>query len=466
MYKRSSTAPLLFHHALLLLAAAMVLAPLVAHAGGSLTAFATTFAWTTLAAVIYRDRAHGRRLHLARDLVEECRQELSRHAVAQRRLQAFCAFIEDEWSAARVSLISVNGEMGIVVASEGPDALRTPERAQPRRIGPFLRRVCREGHILYAPVAEELGHEFQEQGLKHSSLAVPFRQEEKIRAVLCVMAEEGERIPPGDALTLEFFAAELSLEVLSASAQYVAEERSERLLSLARQTDSIAVEHMDGWGYLHLPSDGESRLLLAAHLPLPPSLTRAPSPLLQLAYAHHAREVYALWRALATAYEFVPREQKSILWMVSPRDFQNPFLRELGPERAALLLAQALSKAAKQIAEKEAFLLLGGGGQRIVGSKVGVRADLRAPGGLDLDDAQREGLHHLLLAGEPGSPRWMGAAPRELNAPSFLCRAVGPEHLGGQEFFSLLSVAADKKELKRLEQKAQEAARDFLKKAA
>jgi hypothetical protein len=465
--KRSSLNALHYFYSLLFVSLSMALLPLISYcAPGSFRSLAVALSATLLLGSYLRNRASARRQHRARALVEECRQELNPHAAASARLQALCSFVENEWGAVRVSLISVNGNMGLVIASDGADALPLEGRAEPRRIGPFLKRACREGHILYAPVAEELGHEFQEQGLKHSSLAIPFHQAGAIRAVLCLMAEEGERIDPSDALVLECFTRDLGLEILSATAQYVAEERAAKLLALAKQSDSIAVEHMDDWGYLHLPNAGEVRFLVAAQVLPSPTVARHPSRLLNGVHAAYARELRALWRSLAQAFEFVPREQQGVLWIVSPRDFQNPFLNALGPERSALLLCHTLGKLSRQLADKDSYLLLGGNQPRIAAGQADVKADLTAPGGIDLDHAYRENLHQLLLAGEAGAPRWLGRDPREAAARGFAARAAGGERLAGQDFFSLLSVAADKKELRRLEQKAAEAAREFLKKAA
>ncbi|RZA07218.1 MAG: hypothetical protein EOP11_08320 [Proteobacteria bacterium] len=462
--KRSTLASIYYFYGLLAFTSAMILLPLFSWLGlVSFQAPAITLSAACLSLSVLRERAFARRMRRARALVEECRQELNLHAAAQPRLQALCGFVESEWGAVRVSLISVNANMGLVIASDGPDALPMEGRAEPRRLGPFLRRVCREGHILYAPMAEELGHEFQAQGLKHSSLAVPFRQEGSIRAVLCVMAEEGERIPPGEGLILETFARELGLEILSATAQFVAEERAAKLYALAKQSDSIAVEHMDNWGYLHLPNAGEVRFLVGAKVEPAAGLSRHPSPLLQQVHAAYAGELKNLWRSLALAFEFVPRESQGVLWMVSPREFQNPFLHALGPERASLALCQLLAKLSLQQAEKDSFLLLGGTVPRIAAGPVEVRADRTAPGGIDLDNSNREALLRLLLAGDAGAPRWAGQDPAALAARGFSARSSHSERLSGQDFFSLLSLSADKKELRRLEQRAAEAAREIRK---
>ncbi|MCP6318832.1 hypothetical protein NL491_28220, partial [Klebsiella pneumoniae] len=71
-----------------------------------------------------------------------------------------------------------------------------------------------------------------------------------------------------------------------------------------------------------------------------------------------------------------------------------------------------------------------------------------------------------LTGGDPGANRWAGRAPRELDNANFRARAGTLERMEGQDFYSLLNIAADKKEIRRLEQKAVEAARDFLRKAA
>lgn len=464
--KRAPLASLYYFYALLAFTAAVAALPALTFAGANFETSAVTLAAFMLVASLLREQAAARRARRARELTEECRQELTRHAAANARLRALCSFVESEWAAVRVTLLSVNGAMGLLIASDGADALIVEENTEPRRLGPFLKRACREDHILYAPVAEELEHDFQGQGLRHSSLAIPFHQEGQVRALLCLMAEEGERIAPGEALVLEAFARELRLEILSATAQFVAEERAAKLFALAKRSDSLAVDHMDSWGHLHLPGAGEVRFLVGAQVAPSATVARYPSPFLTQLHAKHARELRALWRSLASAFEFVPREQQGVQWMISPRDFQNPFLRALGPERAALLLCATLAKLGRQLAERESFLLLGGHQPRLVAGPADVKADHRAPGGIDLDDANRENLQQLLIGGEAGASRWAGRDPAALAGPGFCARATGGDRLGGRDFFSLLGIAADKKELRRLEHKAAEAAREFLKKAA
>lgn len=458
--KRSGPSPLLFHFSLILFTASTALLPLLAFFGAG-EKFLGWSAWAALAFGAWRMHRYLKAKRRGHALAQECREALLNRDGGGDRLNALCEFIEDEWAAARVSVISVEGDLGLVLASAGPEAIQPAQRTSARKLGPFLRRVCREGHILYAPVAEELGKDLQDQGMKHSSLALPFRQKGKVRAVLCMMADEGERIPAMDATLLEILAGELSLEILSASAQHVAEEKCEHLLAIAREADGIAVEHLDNWGHLHYAEKEEIRFLVGAKLE-PAFLTTDHSPL-RKAQLGFQRELKAVWHSLALAFEFVPKEIKEDFWVLSPKDFRNPYLRALGGEKVALLLAAALERHARLLAAKEGYLLLGNPLAKVIAGRARLHLisyGAQGSGGLDVDANDFATLHRLRdRATASGPVCWLASVPA-----GFRALRLGRE--SEQDFCSILGVTADKKETRKLETKALENARDSLKKAA
>jgi hypothetical protein len=400
------------------------------------------------------------------ELVKECRASLLRHTSGKEKLRALCEFVEDEWAAARVSIISVQGPLGLVIASAGPDAIPDTHHPGARKLGPFLRRVCRAGHILYAPVAEELGKDLQDQGMKHSSLAVPFSQQGRIRAVLCMMADEGERIPAIDATVLELMAEDLSLEILSAVSQYVAEEKCASLLSIAQASDGIAVEHMDDWGHLLYADKEEERFLVGGKVE--PVLGQGGASVLQKVQQEFQKELFAIWHSLALAFEFVPKEVKDDFWVLSPREFRHPYLRQLGSARAAVALAHYMDKHAKALATKEAYLVLALPAMRVVAGQV--KLQLVSYGGrqsssLEIDSRDREALYRLREKVSSAGPGLWGDLESQ-NTSHFQPRGVKISTEQGRGFWSILSVGADKKETRKLETKALDTARDSLKKAS
>ena len=245
--KRSTPSPFLFHLSLLALPYAVISTAASAwfSYGGDL-GWLDFSGWAILLLAGLRRRSQNRIREMARILAADCRMKMLEHHSAGFRLRIFTEFVAEDWGAARVSVLSINQDTGLVLFSAGPDALPEGNRFTPQKLGPFLRRACKRGRMLYAPVAEELGQDLQSQGLKHSSLTIPISQENQVRAVICMMADEGERIPPQDANLLEDFVDLLSLEILSAAEQTVSDQRTLQLMNIARTADALAVENQIG----------------------------------------------------------------------------------------------------------------------------------------------------------------------------------------------------------------------------
>lgn len=469
--KRSGLSPLLFHYSLHIFALSLF----VVAVSNYFFLFDTSrlflaASWLVVGTTFWRLQRYQAVHNRSRSLGQECREVLQAHTRASLRLQALCHFIEEEWGAARVSIISVEGTQGLVLASAGPDAIQAENRHEPRKLGPFLRRVCKEKHILFAPVAEELGKDLQEKGWRHSSLAIPLLQESQVRAVLCIMADEGARIHPVDATLMELLCEALGLEILSAVAQHVAEEKNERLLAIARNAGGLAVEHMDGWGHLHFNQTEESRLLVGAQAEPDSAHQHAlqHSPAFAKLLANFALELRSNWTALAESFEFLPKEMNGDFWVLSPREFRQPFLQSLGSERAALVLAQAMERHAKQLLQKPSYLPLGISSVRIVVGHSRLRfvsygnVDSRS---VDVDAADFAILQRIREEAPPSSFLFSGENPAgRLTDTRFECRTGLRPHQ--EKLFPVLSVTTDKKECRKLEGRAQEKAKIYMKRAA
>lgn len=470
--KRSSKSPFAFQISLFLLgfgALGSVMRTLLGLGAGAQFLLETS-AWACLIGCVFRARGASLSREKSSRLARECRAVLIRHAHGSARLQALCDFVEDEWGAARISVISVDEDAGLVLASSGPDAIPPEQRAESRRLGPFLRRVCKQGQMLYAPVAEELGQDLQSQGLKHSSLAIPLAQENKVRAVLCMMADEGERIPPNDAGQLEQLVEALSLEILSAVAQHVAEDKNHHLLSIARRADALAVEQLDHWGHFHQAKDSDSRVVLGGDcVPAGPFLEQLrKSPTFGKLWGAYRAELRGLWTAIAASYEFIPKDNREDFWVISPREFRNPLFRELGPERVAVLLASALERHARAISSKETYHPLGFCGVRLVTSLMHLRPSSWHGSAVEIDSDEFTLLLDLRQRCLPGTVIFHGnAATLEARSESgFSCRFRVWAPGQNERFLSILQTTADKKEIRKIESQALEKARVQARKAA
>jgi hypothetical protein len=471
VWKRSRISPLLFQLCLLLLPCGIFVAvPQAAlHAGRGLQ-WLTLMGWITLLCAGLRQRSLRNAWELNRQLAGECRAMLARHSFGSARLQTLCDFIADEWGAARITALSVDGETGLVLASAGPDAIPPANRAEPRRLGPFLRRVCKEGHMLYAPVAEELGVDLQGEGLKHSSLAIPLFLENRVSAVMCMMADEGERIPPADATQLELLVESLSLEIVSAAAQHVAETKNQQLLGIARSADALAVERLDHWGHMHQSKGQETRVVLGGDcIPAGPFFELlVKSPVTGKIWAGFRAELRLLWTVLASQYEFIPKDNRDDFWVISPCEFRNPLFRELGAERVAMLLATALDRHSRALAGRECHGILGYCGVRLACRTVRLRQSPWHGSAVELDSDDFSQLLQLRQRAQPGSILFHGnPAGLAMESPHpFAARARPWDSAGNPQIFSILAAATDKKEIRKIENQALEKFRSLPKKVA
>ncbi len=481
-WKRSSRVSLCFHFSLSLLTIALVIFSFryffFQRSNSPLMEIA---AYLSLALAAWRVDRFKRATQMSRDFTEYCRERLSRLETGEERIQALSELIQEESNAARVSLISVQNGEGLVLASSGPDAIPAERRKEPRKLGPFLRRVCKEKHILYAPVAEELGRALIEQGLKHSSLAIPVTQGSEVKVVLCVMANEDERIPPFEAAVMELSANSLSLEILSAVSQTLSEEKADQLRSITKIASGLALEHMDNWGRLITPKGKERRIVVSADCVASTAISEqaSRSPSLERLHTAFKTELYATWFALRQGFEFLSKDVRGDdFWAVSPKEFQNPSLNAIGAEKVALLLAHLLEKHARILSLRDEYRALGLVGSRVAVSSVDLR--LVALGTLDshcidIDSPDMSRLQRVRAVAEPGEilVRVDGDGfsstlrePKPLHFHGARRMQIGHKQMPGlsqfPEILSILSLTTDKKDLRRIEAIALETARESL----
>jgi hypothetical protein len=300
--------------------------------------------WLVLGSELYRRVRNENIRDYAQSLVKEARRKLLPLDSGQDRLLALARLLEEEWGWARVSILSVKDDEAIVLASQGTDAIDMGQWFQPRKLGPLVKRVCRERRRIYAPMAEELNGEFSDSGMKHSSLALPLSRKGSVRVVVCLMAEDNQRIPPWEAQALDMFTKNLSLEILSAVAQDEAELRASRYLSLAREKDGLSVEALNQWGLSGLTGEGEYRQAIGS-LCWPAT---SDSALGRRLFHQRSKDLWVLWHAHALAFEFIPLEQSAGYLALAPRKFSDKQLASLGPEGVASLCLQQFSRAVHQ----------------------------------------------------------------------------------------------------------------------
>lgn len=298
-----------------------------------------------------------------RDFLRYCRNKLLETTSGRDRAFVLTQSVQEHWDGARVSLVSIRGETALLLASSGPLALTNPA-LDSRRAGPLVRRVCREKHILYAPVSEELGRDLANQGLRYSTVAIPIHEVGEVRAVMLFMAHENERIPPRDALAIQWMGESMGLEIACAAQQMMAEKNTDQLAERLRLRDGLALEELDAWGRAVENTDAQSarRVVVCVNEPhagdeaLAESICAVPA----LFRCHNAfiSELNKLWHNTRTQFEFLRHEQAGQVLYVAPKKFTRPEFANLEPERVAIALAYQLSRQAIQLCSEERYRIL------------------------------------------------------------------------------------------------------------
>lgn len=250
VFKRSELSAIGFHASLHLLALSALTAYGIQHFIPDSPLKFQTVIWVGSLGIIVWRSYQWLQIHVTTDSMSELlRENWLQQPNEYMRLLQFTNEVQEYTDAARVSLIYVQGEDGLVLASSGPEAISNGDESEPRKLGPILKRVCKEQHLLYAPVAEELQKQFQ--GIRHSSLAIPVLQKEVARLVLCVMANEDDRIPPLDSFFLEAWVNKLSSELLATAHCFVQRKRADTLFEFGTNINRMNIDHFDDWGKFH-----------------------------------------------------------------------------------------------------------------------------------------------------------------------------------------------------------------------
>jgi hypothetical protein len=292
---------------------------------------------------------------------KELQKRIAGFSTGIEKIEAFVTAIDETFFPARVSVVSVRGEYGLLLASAGTDALESDDAMKPRRLGPLLRRVIREQHILYAPVAEELGSELRKEGLKHSAIALPIVRGEDVIAAVTYMAEEGERIAPSNALAIERLVEALSTELLTAMDQCHAELERDQLRAIAKIRAAMETESLDAWGRLPVLHIKEERVtvMMRAMRNNAALQALAESPRLSEVYETWLMELDSLWQRICGVFEFLPVPSDTNDFIAyAPREFTSPLLRHLGVEQSAAIMGHLLRTHVHALATHANFAVL------------------------------------------------------------------------------------------------------------
>lgn len=336
---------------------------------GALVAFVTT--------AIIRIELHQLARRRGEVFARDVQARIAHFSSGIEKIEAFVSAIDERFFPARVSVVSIKNGFGLLLASAGTDAFTHEEDGlKPRRLGPLLRRVIREKHILYAPVAEELGSELHKEGLKHSAFAIPVVRDDVVVSVISFMAEEGERIAPSTAFALERFAESLATEVLTAIDQCHAELERDQLRAIAKGRAAMEVEALDAWGRLPVLHSKEERIAVVLRPIRSTSALQAlaESPQLSEVYETWQMETYSLWLRICNVFEFLPAPSDANDYIAfAPKEFSSPLLMHLGVEQCALIMGYLLRSHMQNLASDAGFTILSLPPPRIAIARCSVR---------------------------------------------------------------------------------------------
>lgn len=317
-----------------------------------------------LASILFCARRH----YQLRELEEECKaftihcnKLLLEIGNSRSKVDALTLAFQEFWDGARVSLLAVKGESGMLLSSSGPMALNVKQELDIRKIGPLVRRMCREKHAIYAPLSEELGKELSSEGLRYSSLALPIIEEGQVRYALLFMAHEGERISPPDAFAMQWAAESINFEFSATARQLLSEINLSANNREIAKHNGLILESRDQWERLVEPDKNETRTFVAIKEPeIHPKIveTISRSPLLRELVEDFETEYQRVINSTKNYFEILVYRQDAGTCYVAPKTFVNSDFTSAGPEAIAVQFAVTLQKNLLQLTGSDRFKVL------------------------------------------------------------------------------------------------------------
>jgi len=301
---------------------------------------------------------------------DEMRMSLSNISDGMEQVRFLCDQLAKKWNFARVSLVSVIEDQGLLMASSGPEAFKVDNK--PRELGALLKRVVDSKLQVYEVKGSSLSRGGLNGDYNCSCLFLPIIEKETVKAVLCIKAFSKVEIPPKVALELRLSTHQLTLEIGFAMTEGVLQQRVEQLKSLAISTSGIVFEATDAWGRISenfaekerviVTSDGLKTTFLSENCLV--------SPVLWSLYTSYKRDLYSIWFALRQQFEFISKDVRGDdFWSLSPREFRNPFLQKLGQEKVGVILGILLDRYCRMLTFSENYRVLGLSGAHVAVGK-------------------------------------------------------------------------------------------------
>lgn len=287
------------------------------------------------------------------------RKDLEALDGGKEMLKEICISIVEKFDASRVSIVSTRNRMALVLSSFGPTALPVDSTARP--IGKILQKVIVSGELVFVSGGQEFEEVYKLSNYLNDSLMVPIIQNQKVIAVISMMAKKNVKISSYTSKLLEQVTALLSLEALAAINKLIADEQMEQMKMIASSTSGIVLENADSWGRIIHKVKPYRRIIVSVDGVKSTYIEQIAtgSPIVWDLYRSFKQEVYAHWMSIKEVFELVSKDVRGDdFWVLSPLTFKNPYLSILGAERVALIAAVLIEEQSRAICAKPEYQIL------------------------------------------------------------------------------------------------------------
>lgn len=315
--------------------------------------------------LVIRNRELSKTLLLASAAADEIRKRVEVAHDGLEKLGALCRVVAEKCIFSRVSIVQIDDNNdGILLASEGSDGLKRDLNAVP--LGTALKKVTNSGKQLYYPDVFCKADLDSTLKLEKPCYIVPLIQNGRVVAVIALQADRHINILVQR--TIEKMIGSLLLETLAAINESSAQKNEKTMKILLAATSGIVVESLDKQGRLMGAGIKGRRIIISADGVKTTNLDECArnSKMLLSVLADYRKDLYALWLAVKDTFELITTDVRGDdLWLLSPKEFKNPVLKRLGHDKSCLLGAYFIDSAARDLASKDQYRVLGRTGAHV-----------------------------------------------------------------------------------------------------
>ncbi|HCM39120.1 MAG: hypothetical protein A2X97_11610 [Bdellovibrionales bacterium GWA1_52_35] len=360
-----------------------------------------------LAVGTYRNRTAQEVSLRASRLTTSVRRELSVLTDPELKLSAICSQLQIAFSLSRITIVATADGCGRILCSAGPEALKRD--LDPRPLGALAQYATEQDQEVCYYRPEVMDKTEGRTKFTRSSVILRIIDNNRLAALITTMAPPEQSINPTTAEVLSQCAAQLSLELSSILAEFRLLNQNAQLRSIAACTSGIVLEYLSDWGQLKSLAAQTDRAVLTADWQGATGLAELATRSRLAATALHnlKRETYRNWFAIRDILEFLTKDPRGDdLWLLSPREFQDPTLKAWGPVKVAMAHAVLLREYTAQLCASPHYSALGLAGSHIALAWTSLHLDALGTvrgKSIDTHSPQLSRVQRIRAASEAGS---------------------------------------------------------------